>query len=285
MRAGRASALISTALFVLLWSSGGIVSKFGLEYGSPLALLVARYAVALSALWTYSVCCRVAAPTPNSRGRIIIVGFSVAGIYSTCYLLALDHGMTPGALATFLGIQPILTLILTERRAGGVRFAGLLCALAGMSLVLREGLIAARFDVFGVLFAGLALGGITVGAIFQKRESQAPWTVLPLQYVVGMGFAAGVAPFASFEASAHPGFIASAIWMGLVISVGATFLLYRMIASHNLVNVTSLFYLVPGVTAVLDWALLGNAMTQLSIAGCTLVVIGLFVAFRTRAGT
>jgi hypothetical protein len=34
-----------------------------------------------------------------------------------CYLLALDHGITPGVLATVLGVQPILTLLLVEPAA------------------------------------------------------------------------------------------------------------------------------------------------------------------------
>ena len=43
------------------------------------------------------------------------------GGYSICYLLALDRGITPGVLATLLGVQPILTLMLLERRFAALR--------------------------------------------------------------------------------------------------------------------------------------------------------------------
>lgn len=72
------------------------------------------------------------------------------------------------------------------------------------------------------------------------------------------------------------------LWLGLVISVGATFLLYRLIACGNLVNVTSLFYLVPGVTAAMDWLLLGNPMSMRALGGLAIVVVGLVIVFRQR---
>ena len=51
-----------------------------------------------------------------------------------------------------------------------------------------------------------------------------------------------------------------------------------------LVNVTSLFYLVPGVTAAMDWAFLGNPMSALMMGGLALVIVGLLIVFRYRAG-
>ena len=72
------------------------------------------------------------------------------------------------------------------------------------------------------------------------------------------------------------------VWLGLVISVGATLLLYRLIHAGNLVNVTSLFYLVPGGTALLDWLLLGNRMAPASLAGLATILLGLALVFRSR---
>lgn len=275
-----ASALVPTTAFVLLWSSGAIVSKVGLQYGSPFALLIARYVVALIALVALAVRSGALLPTRESRRRVFFVGLSIAGLYSVCYLLALDNGLTPGALATLLGVQPIATLLLTERRASGIRLFGLACALAGLILVVWDGLIAAHFGALGLLFAILSLVGITVGSILQKGEYQPPWVVLPMQYFVGLAFAGAIAPFAPLHASWEPGFVLPVLWLGLIISVGATFLLYHLIARGNLVNVTSLFYLVPGVTTAMDWFILGNPMSLHSIAGLTLVIVGLFAIFR-----
>ncbi|MBO9698433.1 MAG: DMT family transporter [Sphingopyxis sp.] len=276
------SAFVPTTAFVLLWSSGAIVSRIGLDHGSPFALLIFRYAVALVALAAFAMWHRTLLPARGTRRRAVLVGLLIAGLYSACYLLALDNGLTPGALATLLGVQPILTLFLTERHTTPARMFGLGCALSGLVLVVHDGLVSAHFNATGLLFAALSLIGITAGSILQKRERQAPWIVLPVQYLAGLTFAGAIAPFGPFHASWNAGFILPVLWLGLVISVGATLLLYRLIARGNLVNVTSLFYLVPGVTAAMDWLLLDNPMSLSAMAGLALVLAGLLFVFREK---
>lgn len=277
------SALVPTTAFVLLWSSGAIVSEIGLRHGSAFALLLLRYGLALAVLTAAGIYNRNLLPERGSRWRVAFIGLSIAGIYSICYLLAMEHGVTPGALATILGIQPILTVLMTERKVGVVRMLGLILALCGLATVVGDGLIAMRFEPLGLAFTFLALLGITFGSMAQKRETQAPWVVLPMQYGVGLLLVCGVAPFVGIHASWDTQFVLSGVWLGLVISVATTFLLYRLIARGNLVNVTSLFYLVPGITAAMDWILLGHPMSLWAIGGLTLIMIGLAVAFRSKA--
>lgn len=277
------SALLPTTAFVLLWSSGAIVSEIGLRHGSPFALLILRYAIAFAVLVALAAFNGTLLPERGTRRRNALIGFLIAGLYSAFYLLALDNGITPGALATLLGVQPILTIFLTERRVTAPRLLGLICALVGLALVVSDGLASMRFDLLGLTFAGLSLLGITAGSILQKREKQAPWVVLPTQYAVGLSFAGAVSPLGDFRASWDANFVLPVLWLALVISVGTTFLLYRLIARGNLVNVTSLFYLVPGVTAAMDWSILGNPMSALMIGGLGLVVAGLLIVFRYKA--
>lgn len=277
------SALVATAIFVLLWSSGAIASEIGLRYGSPFALLTLRYATAFLVLAAVAGAHGTLLPKAGTRLRNVLIGFLIAGLYSTFYLLALDNGVTPGSLATLLGVQPILTMFLTERRVTVSRLLGLYCALGGMALVASDGLASMKFDALGLSFAGLSLAGITAGSLLQKQETQAPWIVLPTQYAAGLLLALAFLPLGEFRASLELGFVLPVLWLGLVISVGATFLLYRLIAEGNLVNVTSLFYLVPGVTAAMDWALLGNRISALMLAGLGLIVVGLLIVFRQKA--
>ncbi|SEJ87464.1 EamA-like transporter family protein [Sphingomonas sp. OV641] len=277
------SALLPTTAFVLLWSSGAIVSEIGLRHGSPFALLVLRYGIALAILISVAAWNGTLVPERGTRLRNALIGFLIAGLYSACYLLALDNGITPGALATLLGVQPILTIFLTEKRVTVPRLLGLVFALVGLALVVSDGLMSMQFDLLGLAFAALSLLGITAGSILQKREKQAPWVVLPTQYAVGLAFAGAVAPFGACYGSWDVGFVMPVLWLAIVISVGTTFLLYKLIARGNLVNVTSLFYLVPGVTAAMDWAILGNPMSALMLIGLGMVVAGLLIVFRYKA--
>jgi drug/metabolite transporter (DMT)-like permease len=271
---------VLTGVFVLLWSSGAIVSEIALTQGSPFALLMVRYAFALAVLLAMALARGRLLPSRESCGRVIATGFAIAGVYTSCYLLALQHGLRPGMLATLLGVQPLLTLAITERRFSWARLAGLLCALAGVAMIVWDGLAGQHFGIAGLVFALLALTGITGGSMLQKRETQAPHTVLPLQYVVGLLVILVLTPFEPFHMAWTPTFLLSGLWLGLGISIGATFALYSLIARGNLVNVTSTMYLVPGVTALLDWIVLGHAMAPLGWAGLGAIVAGLIVTFR-----
>jgi drug/metabolite transporter (DMT)-like permease len=71
--------------------------------------------------------------------------------------------------------------------------------------------------------------------------------------------------------------------MGLVISVGATLVFYRMIQAGNLVNVSCLFYLVAVGTAALDYVILGNRLPALSLAGMAAILTGLMLVLRHPA--
>jgi len=272
----------STALFVLLWGSGAISSRWALDHSSAFAILTLRFALALVALLAIAALRRQFLPQPGSRRQVLVSGLALIGGYSICYFLALENGVTPGVLATVLGVQPILTLVLVERRFSAARLAGLLLALGGLALVVQQGLSSAGFSALGMLFALLALGCVTLGAILQKRIGQAPQQVLPLQYMASLLLCLLFIPFRPFEVDWVAGFVLPWLWLGLVISVGAQLLLYRLIQAGNLVNVTGLFYLVPVVTALLDHLLLGNALPLPGWIGMAIIFSGLGLAFRQR---
>lgn len=278
---GNWAAYGSTTLFVLLWGSGGIFSRLGLDHASAFAFLALRFALACSVLLIFGLYRRRWLPVAGTRLRVAATGLLLIGGYSACYFLSLEHGITPGVLATVLGIQPILTLVLLERRFPLPRLAGLGVALCGLILVVYQSIGLARFSVTGMLFALAALASMTAGAILQKRVTQAPAEVLPLQYAVSLLLCCLFVPFQPFEFEPTIGLLIPLVWLGLVISVGAQLLLYRLIHAGNLVNVTSLFYLVPAVTAAMDYLFLGNRLSTLSLAGMVAIVIGVMLVFRT----
>ena len=271
----------STTLFVLLWSSGAIFSKLGLAHASPLAFLILRFVLAFGVLLTLGLLRRRWLPARGTRLRVAATGALLIGSYSICYLQALDHGITPGVLATLLGVQPILTLLLLERRFPAPRLLGLGLALTGLVLVVYHSIGLARFSLAGMAFALAALVCMTAGAILQKGVNQAPGMVLPLQYGVSLALCLACLPFQPFAFEVSIGFLIPLVWLGLVISVGATLLFYRLIRAGNLVNVTSLFYSVPAVTAAMDYLFLGNPMAPLALMGMAAILAGLALVFRT----
>ncbi|EPL2598137.1 TPA: DMT family transporter [Klebsiella pneumoniae] len=279
----------TTALFVLLWGSAAIFTRWGLDNASPMALLVFRFLVALVALAPLAIVRRRWLPAPGTRLQTAATGLMLIGGYSVCYFEAMANGVTPGLIATIMGIQPILTLCVVERRLQGRRLSGLLLALAG--LVWRS-LAASPMATAGILFALAALLLMTFGALWQKRSRQAPADVLPLQYAVSLGLCLLIAPVSGFRFTVNAGLIIPVLFLGLLISVVAQLLLYRLLSVGNIVNVTSLFYLVPAITALLDYLLLdylllGNRLPAAAMIGMMAIVGGIVLVFRTakvRAG-
>lgn len=173
----------TTAIFVLLWGSAAIFTRWGLDNASPMALLVFRFLIALVALAPLTIVRRRWLPAPGTRLQTAATGLMLIGGYSVCYFEAMANGVTPGLIATIMGIQPILTLCVVERRLQGRRLSGLLIALAGLVLLVWRSLAASPMAMVGILFALAALLLMTFGALWQKRSRQAPADVLPLQYL------------------------------------------------------------------------------------------------------
>ena len=277
----------TTALFVLLWGSAAIFTRWGLDNASPMALLVFRFLVALVALTPLAIVRRRWLPAPGTRLQTAVTGLMLIGGYSVCYFEAMANGVTPGLIATIMGIQPILTLCVVERRLQGRRLSGLLLALAGLVLLVWRSLAASPMATVGILFALAALLLMTFGALWQKRSRQAPADVLPLQYAVSLGLYLLIAPISGFQFTVNAGLIIPVLFLGLLISVVAQLLLYRLLSAGNIVNVTSLFYLVPAITALLDYLLLGNRLPAAAMIGMMAIVGGIVLVFRTakvRAG-
>jgi drug/metabolite transporter (DMT)-like permease len=276
-----ALAAASTSLFVLLWSSGAIFSKWGLAHAAPFAFLLVRFVIALCGLLLLVPLLKLKLP---KGGRPMLyamsTGIVLLGAYQIFYLLALDLKVTPGVMATIMGVQPILTVVIMERQRSASRLFGLALGLAGLIMVVFQGIGLAGMSLAGMLFGLLALASMTFGSIMQKRITDNPLGTLPVQYLAGLLLCGIFVPFQPFHFEHNSGFIVPVLWMGLVVSVLATLLLYRLIARGNLVNVTSLFYLVPAVTAMMDYLFFGNRLATLSMLGMLLIIVGLVFVFR-----
>lgn len=272
----------ATSTFVLLWGSAAIFTRWGLDSASPIALLILRFATALFVLLLIAIFRRRLLPKHGTRKQVLLTGLLIIAGYSICYFKAMAHGVTPGLMATIMGIQPILTLCLLEKSLQKERLLGLLIALAGLILLVWKSLTMSFIAPIGIFFALAALICITFGAIMQKNIQQAPTDVLPLQYIVSLLVCLFIVPFEHFEITWNSQLIISVLFLGILISVVAQLLLYRLLNQGNLVNVTSLFYLVPVVTALLDFLILKNKLPLAGLIGMIAILIGLTLVFKKK---
>ena len=189
------------------------------------------------------------------------------GVYPIFYIFSLKLQVTPGMMATILGVQPILTAVILERRQSPARLFGLLLGLAGLVLVVYQGIGLAGMSTAGILCALLALAGVTGGSYLASGAL--------------LGLAALL--FESREVQWSTPFVLTLGWLVLGLSFGAVGLLYTLIRHGAASKVASLFYLVPAVTAIMDFMVFGNRLGWLSLLGMGLIVVGLMFVFR-KAG-
>ncbi len=272
----------ATSIFVLLWGSAAIFTRWGLDNASPIALLILRFSTALIALSLLAIFRKRLLPKHGTRKQVLLTGLLMIAGYSICYFKAMAYGVTPGLMATIMGIQPILTLCLLEKSLQKERLFGLLIALAGLILLVWKSLTMSFIAPIGIFFALAALICITFGAIMQKNIQQAPTDVLPLQYVVSLVVCLFIVPFEHFEITWNSQLIISVLFLGILISVVAQLLLYRLLSQGNIVNVTSLFYLVPIVTALLDFLILKNTLPLAGLIGMIAILLGLLLVFKKK---
>ncbi|MBK7744862.1 MAG: DMT family transporter [Betaproteobacteria bacterium] len=277
--------LVFPALFVLLWSTGFVAAKFGLPYAAPLTFLLHRFALVAGLMAIVAVATR--ARWPRTRVEIAHVAVSawlVHGAYLGGVFVALSGGMPAGTIAMLVGLQPLLTVLLARAWLGERivprQWAGLLLGLLGVWMVVRH-----RFDIAGSLQglwpAGIALVGISVGALYQKRYC----THVDLRACAVIQFGACALAFVPlvlvFEGApvrwtAEFGFALA--WSVIVLSVGAISLLYWLLRHGAASNVARLFYLVPPVTAVLAWLIFGESLGVTAVAGMVLIALGVALA-------
>ena len=72
-------------------------------------------------------------------------------------------------------------------------------------------------------------------------------------------------------------------WSVVVLSVGAISLLYWLLRHGAAADVARLFYLVPPVTALMAFALFGERLDALAIAGMVLIAVAVVLARRRPA--
>ena len=283
-------------LFVLLWSTGFIGAKLGLPHAPPLGFLATRYVCVIVLMTAAALWARAAWPQgPRAWGHLAVAGLLVHATYLGGVFTSISQGLPAGVSSLVVGLQPLLTAVGAGWVLGETvrprQWLGLVLGLVGVVLVLTSRLAGAGFDLHtltrlaelpGLWPSVIALGGITAGTLYQKRfcprfdlRTGAVAQFLPCLAVTGALALATETRAIEWSSGA---FQFALGWLVLVLSVGAIALLNLLIRSGTAVNVASLFYMVPPCTAVIAWALFGETLGPLAIAGMAVAMTGVWLA-------
>lgn len=291
------SALIRAmpVVFVLIWSTGFIVAKFGLPYAPPLTFLAIRYGLSIICFLVWITLSRATWPRGmrqwlhlGATGVLMHAGY-LGGVW-----VAVKGGMGSGLTALVVGLQPVLTALWVSWMTSGKadqngsavtprQWLGLALGLGGLLLVVSRK-FGAGHEVTALTLGASVIGllSITAGTLYQKhfvrttdvRSANAIQLVAALIVTL---------PLAFLECETivwNPQFMGAMAWSVLALTLGGSSLLYLLIQRGAATAVTSLLYLVPPTTALMAWVLFDESITTSTLLGTALTAIGVSLVVR-----
>jgi drug/metabolite transporter (DMT)-like permease len=274
------------AVFVLIWSTGFIVARFGMPFAPPMKFLAWRYFFSVICFVVWVVAAKVALPADRAQVKhLAVTGILMHAGYLGGVWGAVKMGMGAGLAALLAGLQPLLTAVWVSSRGGTVsqrQWAGLALGFGGLALVVWQKLGVGEITTVNFLLAVGALLSITAGTLYQKRFV-APCDVRSANLVQLCAAFVVTVPLTLLENESmqwNAQLTGAMAWSVLALSLGGSSLLYLLIQRGAATTVTSLLYLVPPTTAVMAWLLFGEAITALTVGGIALTALGVSLVVR-----
>src|SRR3954449_2810249 len=283
------AARAAPAIFVVLWSTGFIATKYVVNNADPLTYLAIRMALVVGLMAVIAAIARPKWPDRIGIAHSIVAGILVHGFYLGGTAIAIAHSIPAGLSALIPGLQPLLTSTLANRwlgeRVTPLQWGGLFLGLGGVVLILHGRSMSGEAG-WGWLASGVSLVSITLGTLYQRRYCGGiDWRAGNLvQYLaVAAFFAITAGLFENNQVHWTGEFVLALAWLAVVLSIGSIGLLYWLIRHSAPTSVAGLFYLVPAVTAVMAYALFGERLDAVAIVGMVACAAAVFLVNRRAA--
>ncbi len=286
---GLRAALIPS-LFVVIWATGFVTARLVAPRAEPLAFVALRVVATAVVLFAIARVRHVRWPSARAGRDALVGGVLMQGVYIAGVFWAVHRGLPAGIAALVGSLQPLLTAAVAGpmlgERVAGRRWAGIGAGFLGAALVLAPKLGAV--DASGIPPVALAVclaavTAMTLGTLWQKRTGGGV-DLLANATIQFTGASLLMVPLAAFLSDwrfelGWPLGLGFA-WSVFGNSVAGILLLMALIRRGAVAGVASLFFLVPPVSAVMAYALFGEALSPVQIAGMAVAAAGVAIASR-----
>ena len=280
------AARAAPAIFVVLWSTGFIATKYVVHDADPLTYLAIRMALVVVLMAVIVAIARPRWPDRIGIAHSAVAGILVHGFYLGGTAIAIAHSIPAGLSALIPGLQPILTSTIANRwlgeRVRPMQWAGLLLGLAGVVLILHNRPMGGEAG-WGWFASAVSLVSITLGTLYQRRYCNAiDWRAGNLVQYIAVTIFFGIGAWLLESNVVHwtAEFALALIWLVVVLSIGSIGLLYWLIRRSAATSVASLFYLVPAVTSLMAFILFGERLDAIAIVGMIACAAAVFLVNR-----
>ena len=277
-------------IFIVIWSSGFVVAKYGFEDADSLFFLAIRLLLAAAILLLLTLALRQ--PFRLSRQDLLAslaIGISLHGFYLAGVWYAIELGAPAGLSSVITSMQPIVVSLLAVRLLGEPltrrQLGGLIFGLLGVVLVVYPKLSKAEgftSESLGLLFAALA--GSTIATLLQKKIGHS----IPLMIGTTYQFAiVGVALLVISIVRGRTRFELTTTsfwtmtWAVLVTSIAAVLLLLWLLNKGSAAKVSSLLYLVPPMAVLQAFVLFGEKVSAVGVVGIAMTALGVALVIRS----
>jgi len=279
--------VVAPLVFVCLWATGFVGARLGMPHSEPGTFLAIRFGSACILLAVVSILFKAKWPNPTFAGHAIVIGFLIHGVYLGSVFWAIDRGMPAGVAAVIVGLQPLLTAMLSgwwlSESITGKHWVGIALGIAGVALVISPGLdlTSSGISTITVTVTIIGMVSVTLGTLYQKargggmdiRASTA------LQYLGAFIPVAALSWFVETQEIDWNGeMIIAMLWAIFVLSIGAIFLLMWLIRQGSVAKLSTLFFMVPAVAALMSFGLFDETLLPVQMGGMVLCALAVALA-------
>lgn len=284
----------SAVLFVVsavLFGGTFVAAKTGLAHLPPLFFVAVRFDIGAIVLAAFAATHRSWADLrPRTLGDvagILATGVLVIGLTNALLFVGQQY-VTSGVAAVVFSLNPILTpvfagLLLTTSRLSGRGVVGMGLGVLGVGLVANPSPSALLGGGLGVPLLFAAAVTSAFGAVVIRRAdatlSSTACTVwgVPLAAVLAHTLSAAAGePVTTL--TVPPVAVAALLYVGVCSGAIAYLAYFALVDATGATRANLLFYFVPIVSAIGGWALLGETLSPLSIAGFAVIFVGFVLA-------
>jgi drug/metabolite transporter (DMT)-like permease len=276
-------------VFVLLWSTGFIVARYGTADSGPLTFLAIRVTIAAVILGLLSRLARESALTSREKVIQMVSGLGIHGLYLGGVFVAIDLGLPSGVSALIAALHPVVTTVcgrlLLREELNVRRVWGVVLGCVGVVVVVVERGGATDSVSTGALVAmAIAVVGMSAGTLVQRQFAVSTpllggtaWQYLASAVV----FSLGALMYENWDFSVTPQSLGALAWSIGVLSLGAILIMLWLLKRQAASQVSSLFFLTPALSTVQGALLFGEALGPLSVLGLGVALFGVWLATST----
>jgi drug/metabolite transporter (DMT)-like permease len=274
---------IAPPVFVVLWSTGFIVARYGTRDAGPFTFLAIRMVLAAVMLFVIASVLRESSLRREHLTPLFIAGILMHACYLGGVFYAASRDLSPGVAALLAALPPVVTAVVghlaLHERMTLVQWSGLALGLAGVvCVVLARGIGEdTGITVITLTSMSIAIVGMSAGTLLQRARGQNAPLVrgTAVQYVGAASVLVIVAVFnEGWDVEYTTNTVLSMLWAVGVLSLGAILLMNQLLKKQAASQVNSLFFLTPALSVIQSYFLFDEELTTLAVIGFVVAVIG-----------